>query len=92
MASPKKLAHVVFRTGRLPEMLDWYCTVLEARVAFANDFVAFITYDEEHHRLGIVNIAGLHAADAKSWGLAHVAYTFRNIGELLSMDLPTSAC
>src|SRR6185436_7898005 len=36
MASPKKLAHVVFRTGRLPEMRDWYCTVLEARVAFTN--------------------------------------------------------
>jgi catechol-2,3-dioxygenase len=49
-----------------------------------NDFICFLTYDEEHHRLAIVNIAGLHAPDPRSWGLAHVAYTFRDVGELLS--------
>jgi len=65
-------------------MVDWYSTVLNMHVVKRNDFICFLTYDEEHHRLAIVNIAGLHAPDPKSWGLAHVAYTYRNVGELLS--------
>lgn len=43
MASPVKLAHVVLKTGQLQTMLDWYCDVLEGRVAFANDLIAFMT-------------------------------------------------
>ena len=31
-----------------------------------------------------MNIAGLQAPDPRSWGLVHVAYTFRDVGELLS--------
>ncbi len=45
---------------------------------------ASLTYDNEHHRLAVVNVEGLHEPDDKAWGLAHVAYTFRDIGELLS--------
>lgn len=83
MASPKKLAHVVFRTGRLAEMCDWYCTVLEAHVAFANDFVAFITYDEEHHRVAFANLGATEQPAADARGLEHVAFTYESLGELL---------
>ena len=65
-------------------MIDWYWTVLNMHVVQRNDFICFMTYDDEHHRLAIVNIEGLREPDAKAWGLAHVAYTFRDIGELLS--------
>ena len=41
MAAPTKLAHVVFRTGQLTALRDWYCTVLEAHVVHENDFLAF---------------------------------------------------
>ena len=68
----------------MPVMVDWYSTVLNMHVVQRNDFICFLTYDNEHHRLAIVNIEGLHEPDAKAWGLAHVAYTFRDIGELLS--------
>jgi catechol-2,3-dioxygenase len=83
MASPKKLAHVVFRTGRLPEMRDWYCTVLEARVAFGNDFVAFITYDDEHHRVAFANLGATEQPAANARGLEHVAFTYEGLGDLL---------
>jgi catechol-2,3-dioxygenase len=83
MASPIKLAHVVFRTGRLQAMLDWYCTVLEARVAFANDLVAFLTYDDEHHRVAFANLGATAEPAADARGLEHVAFTYASLGDLL---------
>ena len=82
--APALFAHFVLRSANMQPMVDWYSTVLNMHVVKRNDFICFLTYDDEHHRLAIVNIAGLHAPDPKSWGLAHVAYTFRNVGELLS--------
>ena len=79
--APALFAHFVLRSANMQPMVDWYTTVLNMHVVKRNDFICFLTYDEEHHRLAIVNIAGLHAPDSKSWGLAHVAYTFRNVGE-----------
>lgn len=83
MASPIKLAHVVFRTGRLAAMLEWYCTVLEARVAYANDFVAFITYDDEHHRVAFANLGATAQPAPDARGLEHVAFTYATLGDLL---------
>lgn len=82
--APSLFAHFVLRSSNMEAMVEWYKTMLAMHVVLRNDFICFLTYDEEHHRLAIVNIEGLHAPDAKTWGLAHVAYTFRNVGELLS--------
>ena len=32
MSSTPKFAHVVFQTGQLPQMHDWYCRLLDAHV------------------------------------------------------------
>jgi catechol-2,3-dioxygenase len=82
-ATPVLFAHFVLRSSNVQPMIDWYSTVLNMRVVQRTDYICFLTYDDEHHRLGIVNIAGLHAPDARSWGLAHVAYTFATIADLL---------
>jgi catechol-2,3-dioxygenase len=82
--APTLFAHFVLRSSNMAAMADWYATVLAMHVVHRNDFICFLTYDDEHHRLAIVNIAGLHAPGDKAWGLAHVAYTFRDVGELLS--------
>ena len=82
--APSLFAHFVLRSSNVPAMVDWYSTVLNMHVVKRGDYITFLTYDDEHHRLAIVGIPGLHKADAKSWGLAHVAYSFRNLGELLS--------
>ena len=83
-ATPVLFAHFVLRSSNIQKMIDWYMAVLNMRVVQRTDYICFLTYDDEHHRLGIVNLAGLTAPDAKNSGLAHVAYTFADIGTLLS--------
>ena len=83
--APAKLAHLVFRTNQLATMVDWYCTVLGARVAHADDKISFITYDDEHHRVAFVATAPYAPKPEKTTvGFYHVAFTYRGIGELLS--------
>jgi len=83
-ATPVLFAHFVLRSSNIQAMIDWYSAVLNMHVVQRTDYICFLTYDDEHHRLGIVNLAGLKAPDAQTSGLAHVAYTFADIGALLS--------
>jgi len=83
-AAPILFAHFVLRSSNVQPMIDWYSAVLNMHVVQRTDYICFLTYDDEHHRLGIVNLAGLTAPDARNSGLAHVAYTFADIGTLLS--------
>lgn len=48
--SPIKFEHAGLRTKRLAQMVDWYTTVLEAELAYRNEFIAFLWYDEQNHR------------------------------------------
>lgn len=81
---PDGFAHFVMRTSNFDAMRRWYQTVLNAEVVHDDGKLCFLTYDEEHHRLALVNVAGLHAPDAGSWGLAHVAYSYRTLRQLLA--------
>ncbi|MBD0673714.1 VOC family protein [Streptomyces sp. CBMA156] len=83
MASPDKLAHVVLRTGGLPAMTDWYVRVLEGRVTFANEALAFLTYDDEHHRVALVATGATERPTDAHTGLHHVAFTYATIEDLL---------
>lgn len=80
--SPIRLAHVVLRTARYDETVQWWLTVLNAEVAFANEFLAFITYDDEHHRLALVNDPRAEPP-GRVTGLEHVAFTYADLGALL---------
>ena len=55
MASPKKLSHLVLQTNRRQEMIDWYCKVLGAELLYQNKSIAFISYDDEHHRVAFID-------------------------------------
>ena len=88
MAKPTKLAHVVYQTRRFDEMLDWYQRVFEAKVVYQNPAVAFLTYDDEHHRFALVNMTVFSplvptTTGTADTGLNHVGYTFADLGELL---------
>ncbi|HWQ31676.1 MAG TPA: VOC family protein [Blastocatellia bacterium] len=88
MAKPAKLAHVVYQTRRFDEMLDWYRTVFEAKVVWQNPALAFLTFDDEHHRFAFVNMSafnpdGVEAGSRADTGVNHVAYTYANVGDLL---------
>jgi catechol 2,3-dioxygenase-like lactoylglutathione lyase family enzyme len=82
--APQKFAHIVLKTGNFDAVIAWYATVLQARVAFRNDFIAFLTYDDEHHRVAVINDPGSSAPDAAAAGVHHIAYTYGELGELLA--------
>ncbi|KAL6253127.1 hypothetical protein RBB50_000848 [Rhinocladiella similis] len=83
VTSPSSFAHIVLRTACLPKMKDFYTSFLGGRIQHENDFVAFITYDEEHHRVAILGVPETSAKVPTSCGLEHVAYSFRTLEELL---------
>src|SRR5262249_58904693 len=78
--SPQKFAHVVLKTANFDGVIDWYATVLQARVAFRNDFIAFLTYDDQPHRAAVINNPGSPEPDAAAAGLHHIAYTYSRSG------------
>ena len=65
-ATPVLFAHFVLRSSNIQPMIDWYSAVLNMHVVQRTDYICFLTYDDEHHRLGIVNLAGLTAPDART--------------------------
>ena len=80
----KKLAHIVLQTGQLPVLREWYLKVLDADVVFENDMLSFMTFDEEHHRLAIVQLPQPAPRTSMTVGLAHSAYTFGSLDSLLT--------
>src|SRR5260370_36415875 len=82
--SPAKSAHFVLRTGQFDKMAEWYKTVLAARTVFRDDRLCFLSYDDEHHRLALIHIPGLPPRDPEAAGTDHVAYSYRDLGELLA--------
>jgi catechol 2,3-dioxygenase-like lactoylglutathione lyase family enzyme len=82
--SPAKFAHFVLRTGQIDRMVEWYQAVLNARIVFRNEMLCFLSYDDEHHRLALINIPGSPPRDPNGTGTDHVAYSYNNLGELLA--------
>ncbi|MEM8936241.1 MAG: VOC family protein [Pseudomonadota bacterium] len=82
--APAKLAHVVLRSSRYEEMIEWYKTVLEAEVVLGMPFVTFITYDEEHHRIAIANMPGLQEQERARAGVEHCAFTYATLEDLFA--------
>ena len=85
---PTKFAHVVYRTRRFEQMLQWYETVFGARVQYQNPGLAFLTYDDEHHRFAFANMAlfqpdGTETERQGAIGVDHVAYTYASLRDLL---------
>jgi catechol-2,3-dioxygenase len=84
MSADKKLAHVVLQTGQLPVMRDWYLKVLDAHVVYENEFLSFMTFDEEHHRMGLAQLPFPVERTPMTVGLAHSAFTFGSLESLLA--------
>jgi catechol-2,3-dioxygenase len=84
MHTKKRLAHIVLQTTQLVTLKDWYLTVLDAHVVYENELIAFVTFDDEHHRLAIMQIPGLTGRSPITVGMAHSAYTFDTLPALLA--------
>ncbi|WP_285020593.1 VOC family protein [Novosphingobium sp. fls2-241-R2A-195] len=81
---PVRLAHFVLRTSRFREVIDWYKTVLGAEAAFENEILAFLSYDEEHHRVAVLNMPDLEEQKDGVAGFHHAAFTYDSLGDLMA--------
>ncbi len=82
--NPPRLSHVVLRTTRLQPMIEWYTTVLKAQALFQNEFAAFLTHDDEHHRIALFAIPGTVEKTQHSAGLDHIAFFYPTIGDWIA--------
>jgi catechol 2,3-dioxygenase-like lactoylglutathione lyase family enzyme len=80
---PQKMAHVVIKTHRYEEMVEWWAKLLDARLVLKRPNAAFLTFDDEHHRIGIANVPRLKELNVNANGIDHVAYTYATLAELL---------
>jgi len=89
VAAPRALAHVVYRTRRFNELLAWYEKVFGARVQHRNPAMAFLTFDDEHHRFAFLDLSVVDPDGAepgtRGWvGVDHLAWTYPSLDELFS--------
>ncbi len=84
---PARFVHVVYRTRRFQEMIAWYETVFDATVRHQNPVLAFLSYDDEHHRIALINMAAVQPDATETprgiVGVDHVAYTYDTADDLL---------
>lgn len=83
MSAPNKFCHVVYRTYRFDEMVSWYQRVFLAQAQYQDAKLAFLTYDDEHHRFAFVNLGAepsdASAKPASKAGVAHLAYAWESL-------------
>ena len=84
---PVKFVHVVYRTRRFEQMIDWYKTVFDAKAQFESPILAFMTYDDEHHRFAFINLSAVDPGGSGqdrqgAIGVDHVAYTYASLNDL----------
>ncbi|KAK2605506.1 hypothetical protein N8I77_008339 [Diaporthe amygdali] len=81
--SPTALAHVVLQTSQFEPMVAFYKAFLGAHATYENEFLSFLTYDEEHHRVAIAYVPSTTPKVPTSAGLAHMAFSFKTLKDLL---------
>ena len=86
--APRRLAHIALRTNQLEEMVRWYCEVLSAHIAYGSDKIAFLTYDEEHHRIALIGLGGYAPkAEGIRVGFYHTAFAYDSLADLMDTYL-----
>jgi len=81
---PAYISHYGIRAQRFKEMIDWYRTVFRATIQHENEFLAFMTFDEEHHRLVISEDAATVDKPANAAGIDHIGYGFASFSDLVA--------
>jgi catechol-2,3-dioxygenase len=88
MAGQPQLAHVVYQTRQFAAMLAWYDQVFGARIVHQNPAMAFLSFDDEHHRFAVLNLdvvapggPGHHGAV----GVNHIAYSLPSATALITL-------
>lgn len=81
---PTRFAHFVLRVRDLERSITWYQEVVGMEMVHRADKIAFMSYDEEHHRIALAETPVDAESPPGAAGLDHVAYAFDTLGDLLS--------
>jgi hypothetical protein len=81
------LSHVVRYSRQVPVVRDWDVRLLDGRVVHEGPGVAFLTYDDEHHRIAIADPAAMLGAAEERVDAAGSGDQTRPIGSLLADDV-----
>ena len=79
---PSRFSHLVIRTAQVDVMVAWYKTVLMAKPMYETERLAFLTYDDEHHRLLVGQDDSAEPKSGNPVGVAHWAYSFDTFEQL----------
>lgn len=82
---PAKFAHFVIRARDVDASVLWYEKVLGMRMQHRAEQIAFMTYDDEHHRIAIAQAPNLDEVPRGAAGVDHVAYTLDSLEDLLCL-------
>ncbi len=80
---PKRFGHIVLGTAQVDRMSAWYQQFLHAKPMFEHPIGTFLTYDDEHHRVFLLNAPDAVPRNPESVGLAHFAFLYGSLSELL---------
>lgn len=83
-AKPAYLSHYGIRAKKYREMVEWYASVLNARIQHENEFLAFMTFDDEHHRIVIFEDPDTVDRVPTSAGIDHIGYGVASFGDLVA--------
>ncbi|KAK1992424.1 glyoxalase/Bleomycin resistance protein/Dioxygenase superfamily protein [Colletotrichum falcatum] len=81
--APSEIAHLGFRTRNPERLVDFYKKFLGAQVVLANESISILAWDQEHHRMAIINDPAAAAKEEGACGIDHVALKFASVGDLV---------
>jgi catechol 2,3-dioxygenase len=80
------LHHVTIKTSRMDKMIEWYGTVVGAKVQFRDQVACWMTNDEANHRVAFLTVPGLSDDTDKVShnGVHHFAFEYESFDDLMS--------
>ena len=78
--------HVTIKTSHLQEMVDWYVSVVGAKVNFQDANNAWTSNDEANHRIAFLSVPGLEEDPDKTKhnGMHHSAFEYASFADLMA--------
>jgi len=77
-----QLGHFGLRTRDVDRAVEWYGRAFAAEVRFRNDFAAFMSFDDEHHRFVIWDDGETVEKPEAAGGVDHIGFMCSDPGQL----------
>jgi catechol 2,3-dioxygenase len=80
------LHHINLKTTQPDAMIDFYRKIVGVEVIFQNEFAAFTSNDDAHHRVVFLTLDGMHDDPDKiaHTGMHHMAFDYTSLGDLIA--------